>query len=172
MHHRGGLGLWLWCLAPLSCFITGFVTRVTWQVPLVEQELLTLPENLSSPPDFCRVRVTRTLVLCVCFVDHCLLFCTFSFAHCVVCSFSIYGFWLPIFFRYMDSDYPYFVDIWILITRIFSIYGFWLPVFFRWILITRIFSMDSDYPYFFDGFWLPLWYIFNLFNNISVISWR
>ena len=122
MHHRGGLGLWLWCLAPLSCFITGFVTRVTRQMPLVEQELPTLSENLSSPPDFCRVRVTRALVLCVCFVDHCLFFCTFSFAHCV----------LSVRFRYMDSDYPYFFDI--------------------WILITRIFSMDSDYPYFFDGF--------------------
>jgi hypothetical protein len=34
--------------------------------------------------------VTQTLVLCVCFVDHCLSFCTFSFDHCFVCS--IYGF--------------------------------------------------------------------------------
>jgi hypothetical protein len=32
--------------------ITGFVTRLTQQVPLVEQELLTLPEHLSSPPVF------------------------------------------------------------------------------------------------------------------------
>jgi hypothetical protein len=36
------------------------------------------------------VRVTRSLVLCVCFVDRCLSFCTFSFGHCVVCSSSIY----------------------------------------------------------------------------------
>ena len=36
------------------------------------------------------VRVTRSLVLCVCFVDRCLSFCTFSFGHCVVCP-SIYG---------------------------------------------------------------------------------
>jgi len=28
--------------------ITGFVVRVTWRVPLVEQELITLPEHLSS----------------------------------------------------------------------------------------------------------------------------
>ena len=27
---------------------------------------------------------TRSLVLCVCFVNHCLTFCTFSFGHCVV----------------------------------------------------------------------------------------
>ena len=57
-----------------------------------EQELLTLPEHLSSPPVFRGVRVTRSFVLCVCFVDRCFLFfCTFSFGHCVVCS-SIYGF--------------------------------------------------------------------------------
>jgi hypothetical protein len=40
----------------------------------VEQELLTLPEHLSSPPVFSGVRVTRSLVLCVCFVDRCLSF--------------------------------------------------------------------------------------------------
>jgi hypothetical protein len=39
---------------------------------------------------------TLCLVLCVCFVDPCLSFCTFSFGHCVVCSSSIYGFWLPL----------------------------------------------------------------------------
>jgi hypothetical protein len=56
------------------------VTRLTRQVPLVEQELLILPEHLSSPPFFCGVRVTRSLVvLCVCFEDHYLSFCTFSF---------------------------------------------------------------------------------------------
>jgi hypothetical protein len=54
------------------------------------------PEHLSSPPSFSRVRVTRSLVLYVCFVDRCLSFCTFSFRHCVVCSSSIYGFSLPL----------------------------------------------------------------------------
>jgi hypothetical protein len=34
---------------PHSRLITGFVTRLTRRVPLVEQELLTLPEHLSSP---------------------------------------------------------------------------------------------------------------------------
>jgi hypothetical protein len=38
------------------------------------------------------VRVTRSLVLRVCFVDRCLSFCTFSVAHCMVCSCSIYEF--------------------------------------------------------------------------------
>jgi hypothetical protein len=43
-------------------------------------------------PGFSGVRVTRSLVLYVCFVDRCLSFCAFSFGHCVVCSSSIYGF--------------------------------------------------------------------------------
>ena len=34
---------------PHSWLITGFVTRLTWRVSLVEQELLTLPKHLSSP---------------------------------------------------------------------------------------------------------------------------
>ena len=41
---------------------------------LVEQELLTLPEHLSSPPVFSWVHVTWFLVLCVCFVDRFLSF--------------------------------------------------------------------------------------------------
>jgi hypothetical protein len=82
---------------PNSWLITGIVIRLTRRVPLVEQELLTLPEHLSSPPIFSGVRVTRSLFLCVCFVDRCLSFCSFSFGHCVVCSSSIYaGFWLSL----------------------------------------------------------------------------
>jgi hypothetical protein len=83
---------------PLSRLITGFVTRLTRRVPLVEQELLTLPEHMNSSPVFSGVRVTRSLVLYVCFIDRCLSFCTFSFGHCVVCSSSIYGFWLPLWY--------------------------------------------------------------------------
>jgi hypothetical protein len=41
-------------------------------------------------PVFSGVRVTRSLVLCVCFVDRWFSFCTFSFGRCVVC-YSIYG---------------------------------------------------------------------------------
>jgi hypothetical protein len=43
-------------------------------VPLVEQELLTLPEHLSSPPVFSGVRVTQSLVLYVDFVHRLLYF--------------------------------------------------------------------------------------------------
>ena len=84
----------------LSLFVTyhRFVTRLTRQVSLVEQELLTLPEHLSSLPVFRGVRVTWSLVLYVCIVDRCLSLCTFSFGHCVVCSSSIYRFWLPLWY--------------------------------------------------------------------------
>jgi hypothetical protein len=47
---------------PNSCLITGFVTRLTRRVSLVEQELPTLPEHLSSPPVLSGVRVPRSLV--------------------------------------------------------------------------------------------------------------
>jgi hypothetical protein len=40
----------------------------------------------------------KCFVCCVCFIDRCLSFCTFSFGHCVVCSSSIYGFWLPLWY--------------------------------------------------------------------------
>jgi hypothetical protein len=83
---------------PHSRLITGFVTRLTRRVSLVEQELLTLSEHLSSPPVFSGVRVTRSLVLYVCFVDHCLSFCAFYFGRGVVCSSSMYGFWLPLWY--------------------------------------------------------------------------
>jgi hypothetical protein len=54
-----------------------FFKQNSKRVPLVEQELLILPEHLSSPPVFSEVCVTRSLVLCVYFVDRC--FCTFFF---------------------------------------------------------------------------------------------
>ena len=58
-------------------------------------ELVILPEHLSSTPVFSGVRVTRSLVLCVCFVDRCLFLCTFSFDHYVT----------SVLLRYTDSDY-------------------------------------------------------------------
>jgi hypothetical protein len=69
-----------------------WVLFVFWLLCILEMRIDTLPEHLrSSPPVFSGVRVTRSLVLCVCFIDHCLSFCTFSFDHCVVCSSLIYG---------------------------------------------------------------------------------
>jgi hypothetical protein len=84
---------------PPSWLITGVVTRLIRRVPLVERALLTLQEHPNSPLVFIAVRVTQSLiVVCVCFVDRSLCFCTFSFGHCVVCSSSIYGVWLPLWY--------------------------------------------------------------------------
>jgi hypothetical protein len=98
---------------PPSRLITGFVARLTRRVPPVEEELITLPEHLSSPPIFSGVHATWSLVLYICFVDRCLSFCTFSFGYCVVCSSSIYGFWLPLWhlqtlFIYLPTPHPHF----------------------------------------------------------------
>jgi hypothetical protein len=82
---------------PHSCVSTGFVTRLAQRVSQVEQELLTLSKNMSSPPVHSGVRVTRSLILFLCLVDRCLSFCPFSFGHCVVCP-SIYGFWLHLWY--------------------------------------------------------------------------
>jgi hypothetical protein len=78
-----------------SWLITGSVTRITQRVPLVEQEIFTYLEYPSSPPVFSGVRVARSLVLCVWFVDRCLSFCPFFLA--IVLS----------VLRFMDSDYPF-----------------------------------------------------------------
>jgi len=53
---------------------------------------------LEFTPVFSGVHVTRSLVVCVCFVDRCLSFYPFSIGHCVVCSSSIYRFWLPLWY--------------------------------------------------------------------------
>jgi hypothetical protein len=54
--------------------------------------------HVRFPLVFSGVRVTRSLVLCVCCAYHCLSFCTVSFSHCVVCSSSIYGLWLHLLY--------------------------------------------------------------------------
>ena len=79
--------------------ITGFINRLTRRLSLVDQGLLTLQEDhLSSLHGFSGVRVSRSLVLYVCFVDRCLSFCTFPFGNYAVCSSSIYGFSLPLWY--------------------------------------------------------------------------
>ena len=75
------------------------VTRVTQRVPLVEQELPTLPEQLISPPIFSGVCIARSFAFYLqCFVDRCLSLKPFSFGHCVVCPFLIYGFRSPLLY--------------------------------------------------------------------------
>ena len=102
---------------PHSRLITGFVTRLTRQVPLVDQELLTLSEHLSSPSDFSGVRVTRSLVLYVCFIVVCPLV---HFLLAIVLS----------VLRYADSDCPFgiFKLLFMLSITVFAPYYIWLSV--------------------------------------------
>jgi len=72
------------------------INQISPRVALVEQELITLPEHLSSLPVCSGVRVTRSFVLCVCFVDR---FCPFvPFLLTIVFS---------VLLRFTDSDYPF-----------------------------------------------------------------
>ena len=64
---------------------------------LVEQELLALPEQLSSPQVFSGVSVTRSLVLCVNFCRS-LLALLYSFLLAIA---------LYVRLRFTDSDYPF-----------------------------------------------------------------
>jgi hypothetical protein len=83
----------VWSLWAILTFVNAFVTRVAWRVPLMEQELVTLPEHMSSPLVYSGVHVARYLVFfCVVFC------CSFSFHHRVVCSSSIYIFWLLVWY--------------------------------------------------------------------------
>ena len=69
----------------------------------------------------------------------CLSFWTFSFCHCVVCSSSIYGFWLPLwYFQAFDHC----------VVCSSSIYGFWLPLWYLQTLLTwwRLFHKHVVVP--------------------------
>ena len=78
-------------------------------MPFVNQELLTIPEHMCSPPGFSGLCVTRSLV--VCFVDSCFSFLFFPFGHCVVCPSSIYGFRLPL--SASSNSYIWFIQYYI-----------------------------------------------------------
>jgi len=79
---------------------------------------LTLPEHMRSPPVFSGIRVTRSLVLSVCFVD--IVVCPLLLFHLVIVLSVL---------RYTDSDYPF---------GIFSL--FLCP-------ISLDCKHDSDYPF-------------------------
>jgi hypothetical protein len=66
-----------------------FLSRLTRRVSQEEQELITFPEHMSSPPVFGGVRVTRSLVLYVCFADRWLSFVTFDLIYHCLFVFSI-----------------------------------------------------------------------------------
>jgi hypothetical protein len=94
--------------------------------------------------------------LCVCFVDHCLFFCPFSFGHCVVCSSSIYGVWIPLWYLHIVSVLVLcvcFVDRCLsfcpfsfghCVVCSSSIYGFWLPL---WYFQTVLYKTKPNTNY-------------------------
>ena len=112
-----------------------------------------------------------------------------SFGHCIVCSSSIYWFWLPLWYifaivfsvlrRFTDSDYPFgffwplnclfFVDLLILIAPLLSfyhcivcsssIYWFWLPLWHLLAIVLSVLCRFTDSDYPFGIFW-PLYCVF------------
>ena len=158
----------------------------------------------SGPPEFTPifsgVRVTRSLALCVYFVDHFLSFYTFSVGHCVVCPSSIYGFWLPpcyllaivlsVLLRFTDYYYPFgicwplcclfFFDLRILITPLISvghcvvcsssIYGFLLPLWYLLAIVLSVLLRFTDSYYPFDIFKLFLLRLLMTIFSVVIIS--
>jgi len=55
-------------------------------VHLVEQELITNPEHISSHPVISGILVAQSLVFCVVFADHCLFICFLSIILAIVLS--------------------------------------------------------------------------------------
>jgi len=69
---------------------------VTRLLSHVEQELLTIPEHLSSPPVFSDVRVARSLIFCVVICRW--LFVLFTFLFAIV---------LSVLLRFTASEYTF-----------------------------------------------------------------
>ena len=64
-----GTNNWFNTATYFTCPNLGPDIGTSYIVSLVEQELPTLLEHLRSPSMFSGIRVTRYVVLCVCFVD-------------------------------------------------------------------------------------------------------
>jgi len=83
---------------PHSWFIIGVVTWVTRQMPLAEQELLTLPEYLGSFPVCSRACFALSWVFCVVYCRSLLGLFIFFFILTIV---------LSVLLRFTVSDYPF-----------------------------------------------------------------
>ena len=66
-----------------------------------------LPEHLSWARVLVGFVLPRFVVVCVCFVDRCLFFCSFSFCHYIVRASSILGLWL--FLWYLQTLRPHYL---------------------------------------------------------------
>jgi hypothetical protein len=120
---------------------------------------------------FCSIITSNMNQECCVFyyVDYrCLFFCTFSFDHCVVCSSSIYGFWLPLWYllvivlsvllRYTILITPL-VSFGHCVVCSSSIYGFWLPLWYLLVIVLSVLLRYTDSDYSFGIFW-PLCCLF------------
>jgi len=90
-----------------SWLITRIWIRVARLVPLLEHEMLILPEHLSSPPVLSGVRVARSLVFCVMFCRS--LFVLLSFCSLYCLFFDILWWWLlitPVVFSNFFDNHP------------------------------------------------------------------
>ena len=125
---------------PHSWLINGFVTRLSRRVPLVSCAETAYPSAAPEvTPVISGVRVTRSLVLCVCSVYRCLSLCPFSFSHCVVCSSSMYGFCLPLW--YLQTLLAYLIA-----TNVYKII-----VVVNFITFTAGYHSNGRFPY---GIWI------------------
>jgi hypothetical protein len=135
---------------PIHDLSTGSVTRLTRRVPLVEQKLLILPDHLSSPPVLSGVRVTRSLVLFVCFVDRCLSF--FLWPLCCLFFFDLRILITPLVY------FKLFVMIRVIVWRIQDVYKQHVPsplsctrygmVISRWRIVHRQKGRCEDFDYY------------------------
>jgi hypothetical protein len=92
------LKLYVHCLYYFSawCFHPVYTVLSNWYFAFLKLNKINNAETVKIQKRCAKIFCLQALVLCVCFVDRCLSFCPFTFGHCVVCSFSIYGFWLPL----------------------------------------------------------------------------
>ena len=93
--------------------------------------------------------VTRSLVVCVCFVDR-LSFSLFSFVHCAVSPSSIYQLWLALWYLlFTNYDYPFgifylliMITLWYLL---FTNYDYPFGIFYLLIIITPLVSSNVSH---------------------------
>jgi hypothetical protein len=133
-------------------------STTTRRASLVEHELLTLLEHLSSPPDINGIRVARSLVLCTVFCKSVVALLSFFFL--LLC-------------------YLYFFDLRLLITPLVLSVCFWVttsdsPL----VLSVCLWFTTSDYPFgivclsLIYDFWLPIWYCLSVFDlRLLITPW-
>jgi hypothetical protein len=78
--------------------------------------------------------------------------CTFSFGHCVICSSSIYGFWLPLWLSSNSSSHPVFGGV--RVAHLFSFPALWCAQCWQCFLIVHS--------------WLP--FLVLCFYNVSLMT--